>query len=88
MIRKIKYGDEPLGDVKIIPDFLPCRKELVFCAEKTKSKRGSKHGRKSQYENIPDQKEGMAHIGAARPMLSEKVTKFGVRMQREQSDRA
>lgn len=30
MKKKIKYTDEPMDDVKIIPDFLPSPKELVF----------------------------------------------------------
>jgi hypothetical protein len=58
MIRKTKYGDEPLGDVKIIPDFLPCRKELAFRAEQTKSMRGSNHGRKSKQAERAGPKRG------------------------------
>jgi predicted DNA binding CopG/RHH family protein len=30
MSAKIKYTDEPLGEVKVIPDFLPSPDELVF----------------------------------------------------------
>jgi predicted DNA binding CopG/RHH family protein len=30
MKKKIKYTDEPMDDVKIIPDFLPSPEELVF----------------------------------------------------------
>lgn len=30
MSAKIKYTDEPLGDLKVVPDFLPSPKELVF----------------------------------------------------------
>ena len=30
MSAKIKYTDEPLGDLKVIPDFLPVPEELVF----------------------------------------------------------
>ncbi len=30
MNGKIKYTDEPLGDLKVIPDFLPRPEDLVF----------------------------------------------------------
>jgi predicted DNA binding CopG/RHH family protein len=30
MSAKIKYTDEPLGELKIIPDFLPAPEELAF----------------------------------------------------------
>ena len=30
MNAKIKYTDEPLGDLKVIPDFLPAPEELAF----------------------------------------------------------
>lgn len=30
MSEKTKYTDEPMGDVKVIPDFLPPPDELVF----------------------------------------------------------
>jgi predicted DNA binding CopG/RHH family protein len=30
MNAKIRYTDEPLGDLKVIPDFLPAPEELVF----------------------------------------------------------
>ena len=30
MSRKIKYTDEPLGGLRVIPDFLPRPEELVF----------------------------------------------------------
>lgn len=30
MSRKIIYKDEPIGDVKVVKDFLPSPKELVF----------------------------------------------------------
>jgi predicted DNA binding CopG/RHH family protein len=30
MNAKIKYTDEPLGELKVIPDFLPSPEELVF----------------------------------------------------------
>ena len=36
MKRKIKYTDEPLGDVKVIDDFLPPPSELVFKEETVK----------------------------------------------------
>jgi len=36
MKKKIKYTDEPLGDVKVIDDFLPAPHELAFNEEQTK----------------------------------------------------
>ena len=30
MSAKIKYTDEPLGNLKVLPDFLPAPEELVF----------------------------------------------------------
>ena len=30
MSKKIKYTDEPIGDIKVISDFLPSPKELAF----------------------------------------------------------
>ena len=30
MSAKIKYTDEPLGPLKVVPDFLPTPEELVF----------------------------------------------------------
>jgi predicted DNA binding CopG/RHH family protein len=36
MSAKIKYTDEPLGDVKVIPDFLPSPAELAFNEEGVK----------------------------------------------------
>ena len=30
MSTKIKYTNEPIGPLKIVPDFLPAPKELVF----------------------------------------------------------
>ena len=30
MSAKIKYTDEPLGELKVIPDFLPSPEELAF----------------------------------------------------------
>ena len=36
MSGKIRYTDEPLGELKIIPDFLPSPKELAFREESVK----------------------------------------------------
>ncbi|MGB6063764.1 MAG: hypothetical protein WBG50_03085 [Desulfomonilaceae bacterium] len=36
MSAKIKYTDEPLGEVKIVPDFLPSPEELAFREESVK----------------------------------------------------
>ena len=36
MKSKIKYTNEPLGDVKVIPDFLPSIAELAFNEEGVK----------------------------------------------------
>ncbi len=36
MSAKIKYTDEPLGKLKIVPDFLPSPKELAFRDEGVK----------------------------------------------------
>jgi predicted DNA binding CopG/RHH family protein len=36
MKRKIAYTDEPLGDIEIIPDFLPPPSELAFREEGVK----------------------------------------------------
>ena len=30
MSEKIKYTDEPLGDLRVVPDFLPRPDELAF----------------------------------------------------------
>lgn len=30
MSKKIKYTDEPVGPLKVVPDFLPAPEELVF----------------------------------------------------------
>jgi predicted DNA binding CopG/RHH family protein len=30
MSRKIHYTDEPLGDLRVVPDFLPSPEELAF----------------------------------------------------------
>ncbi len=36
MKKKIKYTDEPMGDIEIIEDFLPTPEELVFKKDNTK----------------------------------------------------
>ncbi len=36
MSEKIEYTDEPLGEVKIVPDFLPSPDELAFREESVK----------------------------------------------------
>jgi predicted DNA binding CopG/RHH family protein len=36
MKKKIKYKDEPLGDVRIVEDFLPSPNELAFNEEQVK----------------------------------------------------
>lgn len=36
MKKKIRYADEPLGDVRVIGDFLPSPAELVFNEEQVK----------------------------------------------------
>jgi hypothetical protein len=36
MSGKIKYTDEPLGNLKVVPDFLPRPEELVFRDEGVK----------------------------------------------------
>lgn len=36
MSAKIKYTDEPIGKVKIVPDFLPTPEELAFREEGVK----------------------------------------------------
>ena len=36
MSAKIKYTNEPLGDVRVIPDFLPSPSELAFREEGVK----------------------------------------------------
>ena len=36
MSGKIKYTNEPLGEVKIVPDFLPSPDELAFREESVK----------------------------------------------------
>ena len=36
MKKKIKYTDEPLGDVKVMDDFLPLPQELAFKEDQVK----------------------------------------------------
>jgi hypothetical protein len=36
MSKKIKYTDEPLGEIKVVPDFLPSPAELAFREESVK----------------------------------------------------
>lgn len=36
MTTKIKYTDEPLGEIKIVPDFLPSPAELAYREESVK----------------------------------------------------
>ncbi|NCP56111.1 MAG: CopG family transcriptional regulator [Rhodoferax sp.] len=36
MKKKITYTDEPLGDIEVIPDFLPAPAELAFREEGVK----------------------------------------------------
>jgi hypothetical protein len=36
MRTKIKYTDEPLGEIKVIPDFLPSPEELAYREESIK----------------------------------------------------
>ena len=36
MSAKIKYTDEPLGEPKVVPDFLPAPEDLVFKEEGVK----------------------------------------------------
>lgn len=36
MKRKIKYKDEPLGDLRVVDDFLPSPNELAFKEEQVK----------------------------------------------------
>ena len=36
MSGRIKYSDEPLGDLKVVPDFLPPPEDLVFREEGVK----------------------------------------------------
>ena len=36
MDTKIKYTDEPIGEIRIVPDFLPSPEELAFREESVK----------------------------------------------------
>ena len=36
MNKTIKYTDEPIGDIKIIEDFLPSPKDLILKKENTR----------------------------------------------------
>ena len=36
MSKQIQYTDEPLGEMKLVPDFLPSPKELALKNEQTK----------------------------------------------------
>ena len=36
MSEKIRYTDEPLGDLAVVPDFLPRPEDLVFREEGVK----------------------------------------------------
>jgi predicted DNA binding CopG/RHH family protein len=36
MSKKIQYSDEPIGDVKVIPDFLPSPEQLALKNKQTK----------------------------------------------------
>ena len=39
MSKKIKYTDEPLGNLKVVPDFLPRPEDLVFREETGEGRR-------------------------------------------------
>ena len=36
MSKKTRYTDEPLGDIKVIPDFLPSPEELAYKEDSVK----------------------------------------------------
>ncbi|MBS0500172.1 MAG: BrnA antitoxin family protein [Burkholderiaceae bacterium] len=36
MSKPIRYGDEPLGAIRVVPDFLPSPEELALKNEQTK----------------------------------------------------
>ena len=36
MSKAIKYSNEPIGDIKLVPDFLPSPKELALKNQNTK----------------------------------------------------
>ncbi len=44
MSGKIKYKDEPLGELKVTPDFLPRPEDLVFRDEEETVERELNHG--------------------------------------------
>lgn len=46
MSEKTKYTDEPLAVVKVVPDFLPRPKEMVFRHEEVQATKGLDRGRK------------------------------------------
>jgi hypothetical protein len=47
MSGRIKYTDELLGNLRVVPDFLPRPEELVFRVEEAKDKCELNHGWKS-----------------------------------------
>jgi uncharacterized DUF497 family protein len=36
MSKRIRYSDEPIGEIKLVPDFLPSHEELALKSEQTK----------------------------------------------------
>jgi hypothetical protein len=36
MSKKIQYSEEPIGEIKLVPDFLPSPEELALKKEQTK----------------------------------------------------
>ena len=36
MSKRIRYSDEPIGEIKLVPDFLPSPQELALKNEQTK----------------------------------------------------
>jgi len=36
MSKQIQYSDEPIGEIKLVPDFLPSPEELALKKEQTK----------------------------------------------------
>lgn len=36
MNKRIRYSDEPIGEIKLVPDFLPSPDELALKSEQTK----------------------------------------------------
>ncbi len=47
MSEKIKYTDEPLGNLKVVPDFLPRPEDLVFRDEGGQGARSTRTRAKS-----------------------------------------